>query len=259
MSMMKEYFQNIVSNTLNNTVDKLKGNSTAFQNRLRTFSNEVGGTFTLPQGKIDQSKIDPRFHGLTGTISSFASLPMVEVRYKHWVITYAGWWLAPPPIGPMVMLSVSYPMKPSVKLSVTNKQRHDLTKLITSAAIPTDKALREFLKTAMPDFHLPTPSAEDIKQRDLWMTLPESRTGVLELDHICKVHSSDVKLSKGIFEDWKARESYLQIANESYFAINGNKNALTLMIRTNAELEQLKASLEFFKSVLDRSYELKIS
>jgi hypothetical protein len=256
--IMKEHFQNIVSNTLNNTLDKLKGNSTAFQNKLRTFSKEVGGTFSLPQGKIDQSKIDPRFHELTDAISSFVTLPMIEVRYKQWVITYAGW-LAPPPIGPMVMLSVSYPMKPSIKLAVANKQQHDLSKLITSAAIPTDKALREFLKTAMPDFHVPTPSAEDIKHRDLWMTLPESRTGVIELDHICKVRSSDAKLSKAIFEDWKARESYLKIANESYLAINGSKNAVALMIRTNADLEQLKASLEFVKSVLDRSYQLKIS
>jgi len=256
---MKEDFQDQVLNTLNGTVEKLKGNATAFENKLKKFSEQVDGSFRVPHGRIDPSKIEPRFQEFTGTLASLVSLPLVEVPYKQWTIVYAGWWLAPPPFGPMVMVSAAYPIKPALKLALRNKQRNDLAKILATASAPSDKALREFVKIAMPNFQHQDLLAAELKERELWMSLPAARTGVIELDSVCNLSCSDSQLGKKIFSDWKAREAYIRIATRSDFAINGNKNLTTLMLRTNADSTDLKDCLEFFKSLLDRSDQLEIS
>ncbi len=255
---MKEDFQNIVFNTLNGTVEKLKGNATAFENKLKAFSDQVGGNFTVPQGRINPSKIEPRFQEMTGTLASLVSLPLVEVPYKHWKIMYAGWWLAPPPMGPIILASASFPIKPELKLGVRSKQRNDLAKLLATASAPSDVAMREFIKRAMPNFQHKDALAAELYERELWMALPQARTGIIEIDNTCGLVSNDPQLGKKLFSDWKARESYIRIAKRSDFAINGNKNLTTLLLHSNPEISDCKDALEFFKSVLDRSYQLNI-
>ncbi len=149
---MKEDLQNIVFNTLNGTVEKLKGNATAFEKKLKAFSDEVDGNFAVPQGRIDPAKIEPRFQEMTGTLASLVSLPMVSVPYKHWKIIFAGWWMAPPPFGPIILVSANFPIKPTLKLGVRSKRRNDIAKLFATASAPSDIALREFVKVAMPNF-----------------------------------------------------------------------------------------------------------
>lgn len=256
---MKEDFQNIVFNTLNGTVEKLKGNATAFENKLKVFSEQVGGNFGVPQGRIDPSKIEPRFQEMTGTLASLVRLPLVEVPYKHWKILFAGWWLAPPPLGPIILVSANFPIKPDLKLGVRSKGRNDFAKLLAMASGPSDVAMREFIKRAMPNFQHKDALAAELYERELWMALPQARTGVIEIDNVCGLSSNDPQLGKLLFSDWKARESYIRIAKRCDFAINGNKNLVTLLLHSNAEMSDLKDSLEFFKSLLDRAYQLKIT
>lgn len=256
---MKDDFQNIVFNTLNGTVEKLKGNATAFENKLKAFSQEVDGNFTVPQGRINASKLEPRFQEMTGTIASLVSLPLVEVPHKHWKIVFAGWWLAPPPLGPIILVSTSFPIKPELKLGVRSKHRNDLAKLLATASAPSDLAMREFIKRAMPNFQHKDALAAELYERELWTALPPCRTGIIEIDNECGLSSNDPQLGKKLFSDWKARESYIRIAKRSDFAINGNKNLATLLLHSNPEMNDLKDSLEFFKSLLDRSYQLNIT
>ncbi|MBS1957132.1 MAG: hypothetical protein JST89_23280 [Cyanobacteria bacterium SZAS-4] len=256
---MKEDFQNIVFNTLNDTVEKLKGNATAFENKLKAFSEQVDGNFTVPQGRFNSSKLEPRLQDITGTLASLVSLPLVEVPYKHWKIVFAGWWLAPPPLGPIILVSASFPIRPELKLGVRGKRRNDLAKVLAAASAPSDLAMREFIKRAMPDFQHKDALAAELYERELWMALPQARTGIIEIDNACGLSSNDSELGKKLFTDWKARESYIRIAKRSDFAINGNKNLITLLLHSNPEMNDLKDSLEFFKSVLDRSYKLNIS
>ncbi|CAN5244486.1 hypothetical protein BH10CYA1_BH10CYA1_09230 [soil metagenome] len=256
---MKEDFQNFVFNALNGTVDRLKGNATAFENKLKAFSDQVDGNFRLPHGRIDPSKIEPRFQEMTDTLASLVSLPLVEVPYKHWKILFAGWWLSPPPLGPIVLVSASYPIRADLKLGVRSKRRNDLAKILATASAPSDAALSEFIKIAMPNFQHQDALSARFKERDLWMSLPQVRTGVIEIDSVCGLSSNDPQLGKKLFSDWKARESYIRIATRSDFAINGNKNMTTLVLHSNADMTDLKDCLEFFKSMLDRSSQLKIS
>ncbi len=256
---MKENFQNLVFNTLNGTVDKLKGNATAFENKLKAFSDQVDGNFRVPQGRIDPSKIEPRFQEMTGTLASLVSLPLVEVPYKHWKIMFAGWWLSPPPLGPIVLVSANFPIKADLKLGVRSKRRNDLAKILAMASAPSDVALREFVKIALPNFQHKDALSAELNERTLWLSLPQARTGVIEIDSVCGLSSNDPQLGKKLFSEWKARESYLRIATRSDFAINGHRNMTTLMLHSNADMADLKDCLEFFKSLLDRSHQLKIS
>lgn len=202
---MTEDFQNILFNTLNGTVEKLKGNATAFEKKLKAFSDQVDGNFRVPQGRINSSNLAPRYQEMTGTLASLVSLPLVEVPYKHWKILFAGWWLAPPPLGPMILVSTNFPIKPALKLGMRNKQRSDLAKLLTTASAPSDTAMREFLKRAMPDFQHKDALETELYERHLWKALPQSRTGIIEIDNVCRLSSNDAQIGKKLFSDWKAR------------------------------------------------------
>ncbi|RTL38548.1 MAG: hypothetical protein EKK48_21835 [Candidatus Melainabacteria bacterium] len=259
---MKEDFQNFIFNTLNGTVDKLRGNATAFEKKLKTFSDNVDGSFSMPQAHFDSSSsnLEPRYRELSGSLATLVtSLPLVQVGYKQWNITFAGWWQAPPPFGPMVVVSAAEPLQREAKLSIKTKKLSDLTKILSVASSPSDKAIWEFLKSAMPNWQHQDFVANELLERELWMKLPKVRAGTIELDRICTVTSNESDLARMIFSDWKAREAYLRLAPRSEFLINGSRDLITLVVHSTAEEADLKDALEFFKSLLDRSQKLHLS
>ncbi len=257
---MKEDFQNLIFNTVSGTVDKLRGNANAFEKKLKTFADAVDGVYTLPQAHFDTSaaKLDPRYRELSGTLSSLVSLPLVQVGHKQWNIMFAGWWQAPPPFGPLIVVSVSERLRPELKLSIKTKRFGDIAKILAVASSPSDKALREFFKIAMPNWQYQDQLANELRERELWMKLPKVRTGVIELDKICSVTSTSNDLAQKMFSEWRAREAYLRFASRSEFLVNGNKNMITLLLHSNAEMSDLKDALEFYKSFLDGATRLKI-
>ncbi|HEY9730815.1 MAG TPA: hypothetical protein V6C89_02820 [Drouetiella sp.] len=257
---MKDDFQNLVFNTLNGTVGKLRGNATAFEKKLETFSTKVDGMFSVPQAQFNSSsKLDPRYQELSGTLASMVSMPIVQVGFKQWKITFAGWWQAPPPFGPIIVVSVMDSLRPELKLAIKTKRRSDLVKILATASTPSDLALKEFLKIAMPNWQHQGLLANELYERELWLQLPAARSGVIELDRLCALTSSDPQLGKGMFSDWKAREAYLRIASRSEFIINGSKNLITLLMQSNADMVDLNDALAFFKSLLDRAHNLNVA
>lgn len=259
---MKEDFQNLIFNTLNGRVERLRGNATAFENKLKTFSDDVDGTFSMPQAHVDASSshLEPRYRDLSGSLVSLVtSLPLVQVGYKQWNITFAGWWQAPPPFGPMVVVSVADPLRRELKLSIKTKRLSDVAKILAVASGPSDKALREFFRVAMPNWQHQDFIANELLERELWINLPKVRTGVIELDRICTATSNQSELASLLFSDWKAREAYLRLAPRSEFLINGSRGLITLVVHSTAELSDLNDSLDLFKSLLDRSQSLQLS
>lgn len=259
---MKDEIQNLIFNTLNGTVEKLKGNATSFERKLKAFSDQHGGTFTVPHARFNSPDLDPRYRDLlSGTLSAFASMPLVRIQHKGKDVVFSGFWQAPPPIGSIVIVSLLDSVHSDLKFGVKAKKRldFDFAKAFFSASMPSDDAMHDFLKAAMPNFQYQDALENEIKERQAWMKLPETRSGVIELDKICTFTSSDPKLAQKIFSDWKAREPYLRIAPRTLFYINGQKSLTTLIVQSSAELDDLKNCLDFIKSLVDRSPQLNIS
>jgi hypothetical protein len=257
---MKEDFQNLVFNTLNGTVEKLRGNATAFEKKLEFFSTKVDGVFSVPQVQFTSTpKLNPRYQEMSGTLASMVSMPLVQVGFKQFKITFAGWWQAPPPFGPLIVVSVMDSLRPELKFAIKTKRRSDIVKILATASTPSDIALREFLKHAMPNWQHQGLLANELYERELWLKLPAVRSGVIELDKLCTLSSSDSQLGRSMFSDWKAREAYLRIASRSEFIINGNKNLITLLLQSNGEMVDLNDALAFFRSLLDRAHHLNIT